>query len=237
MTALLSDTADHPPYTHTLHTHTHNLTHTSQWITCSDWSLSTRSRTDALYFYRAEMPDSSSRSYTRFCTFTWSDRFVLSYYWSWSLNVSQRSGRAAQQHPSVSTCLRTIHQSDQWAKKSMCSHSIILREISIFFMQKLCWQSRASSMNQPACVFLMLFSCGLMRQMHVEYSEQCRQGSGEKPVLSLSVSLEGCIFGISSLLSDPIENIHRGSGEPRVSPGFRNTVQGITRIRRCLHSL
>lgn len=121
----------HSPYTHTHATHTHNLTHTSQWITCSDWSLSTRSCTEALYFYGAEMPDSSSRSYIRFCAFTSGDRFVLSCYWSWSLNVSQRSGRAAQQHPSVSICLRTIHQLDQWAKKSMCSHSIILRKISI----------------------------------------------------------------------------------------------------------
>lgn len=101
--------------------------------------------------------------------------------------------------------------------------------------------------NPANCMSPTLSSHGLMKQMHEESSEQRRQASGEKPVplqnphlslsLFLSPSLEGCIFGISSLLSDPIQNIHRGTGESRLFLGFCNMAQEIMRIRGCLQGL
>lgn len=52
----------------------------------------------------------------------------------------------------------------------------------------------------------------------MKYSEQRRQGSGDEPALSpsLSLSLEGCIFGINPLLSVLIENTQRICEDPHV---------------------
>lgn len=68
----------------------------------------------------------------------------------------------------------------------------------------------------------------------MKQSRQRRQGSGDEPVCSLSLSLllsiflsqEGYTFGISPLLSVLIENTQRISEEISCLLGYYNTLQG-----------
>lgn len=66
------------------------------------------------------------------------------------------------------------------------------------------------------CIFLLLSCIGVLRRLHVKYSERRRQGSGDEPALSLwrAVFLEWAHF------YQPWLKIHRGSRENLMFAGL-----------------
>lgn len=78
------------------------------------------------------------------------------------------------------------------------------------------------------CIFSMPSCIGVMRQMHVKYSEQRRQGSGDEPAISLSctlphtlsISLWRAVFLESAHFYQSWLKIHRGSARNLMIAGL-----------------
>lgn len=79
------------------------------------------------------------------------------------------------------------------------------------------------------CIFLIHSCIGVMRQMHVKYSEQRRQGSGDEPATlslsctlpyTLSISLWRAVFLESAHFYESWLKIHRGSARNLMFAGL-----------------